>query len=205
MQCSPTNMQPKFATAIANCQLQKFFDHVHAGLTTAEPAAGAIPGMVPVLFREFTETLRRLPRSASAAKITGRIAQILSSNSMRICAEIDRPSLNGRVCSQARLLVASTVRCHDKRPSRRQCSCSYSASTSEGSVEEFQFHSHHSGNITRCIHPAKRALKRAFERCQSRRFRDPAYSQAAANVGRSTPSRYSTCTGQHFFELAVVS
>ena len=119
---------------------------------------------------------------------------------MHICAGIDRPSLNGHVCSQARLLPTNAHKLHDRRSARRQCSCSYAASTSGGPVEDFQFESHQTGNTTRCMHLAKRAFRRAVRHYRSQHVPDVKCSHAATDAcNHSRPSRYST--GQHFLQL----
>ena len=111
---------------------------------------------------------------------------------MHICACVDRPCLNWHVRSQARLLNTNALKCHDRRSSHRTC-CSCSASASECSADNYHFQSHQTGNATRCIDSAKRALKRAFGRDRSLHPSDHECCQAApVSCQHSRPSRYST-------------
>ncbi|KAL3149064.1 prolyl aminopeptidase [Trebouxia sp. C0010 RCD-2024] len=111
---------------------------------------------------------------------------------MHICTGVDRPSVNWHVCSQARLLHTDALRCHDRRSLRQTCRCSCSASTSEGSAENYQLPSYQSGNATRCIHSAKRALKRAFRHDRGQHSRSPECCVAApVSCKHSRPSRNS--------------
>lgn len=120
-----------------------------------------------------------------------------SLRSMHIHTGVDRPSLNWHVCSPARLLQTNAARCHDRHALRRKCSCSCAASTSDGSAEHCQFQSQRSSSTARCIHSAKRALKRALRRDRSQDFSHHDCWQAApVPSNHSRPSRYSTCTGR---------
>lgn len=170
-----------------------YMPHVQDSTTAAGGMPG-LPGSVPTL-KDYNAA--RTVKVNIASKAKRQTAHVLSSTSMHVCAGTDRPSLNGHVCSQARLLATHALKCHGKRSPRWHCSCSSSASTSEGSLEDVQFHNHHTVHTTRCIHPATRALKRAFKRYQNRRLRDLECAQAATDAcGRSAPSRYSKSTGQ---------